>query len=183
MDLATRQVFYNLSTRLGIKDPNWLIDLVNFESGINPTAKNPFSSARGLIQFINSTARSLGYESSLDLVNKNPTVIGQLEGPVYEYLKQFDPYPTETSLYLSVFFPAARRYDPNTKFSKIFQDIYGSNWESKYQTFEKANGSIRTPQDYIDYVKKKPIIRVAVRSGIGILGLALLYLLYKRYIT
>jgi hypothetical protein len=35
--------------------------LINFESGWNPLAKNPYSGARGLIQFMPSTAASFGY--------------------------------------------------------------------------------------------------------------------------
>lgn len=37
-----------------------LLALMNAESGINASAKNPYSSATGLIQFIDSTAKSLG---------------------------------------------------------------------------------------------------------------------------
>jgi len=47
------------ATRLGI-DPAWLANVINFESGGNPQARNPVSGATGLIQFMPSTAQRLG---------------------------------------------------------------------------------------------------------------------------
>lgn len=46
---------------LGI-DPNWIMAVMGFETGytFSPAIKNPRSSATGLIQFIESTARGLG---------------------------------------------------------------------------------------------------------------------------
>jgi soluble lytic murein transglycosylase-like protein len=44
-----------------------LYKLINFESAWNPKAKNPSSGARGLIQFMPSTAESMGYKGSLGL--------------------------------------------------------------------------------------------------------------------
>ena len=182
LDLATRQVFYNTSTKLGISDPNWLIDLANFESGMNPKAKNPLSSARGLIQFMDATSRGLGYDSSLDLVTKNPTIISQLEGPVYEYLRPYKPFTTESSLYLSVFYPAARNYPANMTFKEIFKQRGApATGRGSYANFIASNPGILSPQHYIDYVKKKPIMRIAITGGIGILGIGILYILYQRF--
>lgn len=48
-----------------------LLGLMNSESGINAQAKNPTSSATGLIQFIESTARSLG-TSTAELRQMSP---------------------------------------------------------------------------------------------------------------
>src|SRR5690606_5045854 len=41
-------------------DPNALAGTISHESGFNPSAKNPGGSASGLLQWIDSTARSLG---------------------------------------------------------------------------------------------------------------------------
>lgn len=41
-------------------DPNGIAAVISEESAFNPAAKNPHSSASGLIQFIDSTATSLG---------------------------------------------------------------------------------------------------------------------------
>jgi len=124
---------------LKVTDPQWLASLIQFESGSNPLAQNPFSSARGLIQFMNSTARSLGYKSANDLVDKYPDFDSQLSNPVKTYLSQYSPFPTEQSLYMSVFYPAARTWDPNRVFPPAVLAV---------------NPGITTVQSYIDKVRR-----------------------------
>ena len=147
-------VFKQVAHTLRIGDPNWLIDMVNFESGFNPKAKNPFSSARGLIQFMDATARDMGYESSLDLVTKYPTLEDQLQGPVIDYLRRYAPFETESDLYMAVFYPAARNYPGGTSFADIFKDRDPQGWKKKYDRFIKANPGILSPNHYVGYVKK-----------------------------
>lgn len=55
------QAFSDVATRNGFK-PEWLANLVNFETAgtFSPAIQNPNSRATGLIQFMPSTARSLG---------------------------------------------------------------------------------------------------------------------------
>jgi len=180
LNLYQTQLINQVATDLKIANPEWLSDLIRFESGYDPKAKNPLSSARGLIQFIDSTARGMGFKSSQDLVNKYPDFESQLFGPVTDYLKQYTPFPTEQSLYMAVFFPAARKYPANYPFSKIFLDVYGSSWSDKYKRFERGNPGIKTPQDYINYVKKKPAKRVATKIGVGVFGLILILFAYKK---
>ena len=155
LDIYEQLAINTVATKLKIANPQWLIDLINFESGFDPFAKNPYSSARGLIQFIDSTARGMGYADSLDLVNKHPTIEDQIYGPVYAYLKPMAPFPTESSLYMAVFFPAARKYPETTPFEVIFKDLYGNNSAERYANFIKANPKIYSPADYIRYLKKK----------------------------
>jgi hypothetical protein len=52
-----------IAKRLGVK-PEWLLNVMAFESGFNPKAANPGSSGRGLIQFMDPTARGLGFSDS-----------------------------------------------------------------------------------------------------------------------
>jgi hypothetical protein len=52
-----------IARKLGI-DPAWLMNVIAFESGFNAKAANPGSSGRGLIQFMRSTARGMGFKSS-----------------------------------------------------------------------------------------------------------------------
>lgn len=180
---AERQVFYDVADKLRISNPEWLIDLVKFETAgtFSPKIKNPLSSGRGLIQFMDSTAIGLGYANSLDLVEKNPTITEQLMGPVYDYLRPYSPFNDEFQLYMAVFFPAARNYSEYTPFSTIFKDLYGSNWESKYQSFITANKGILTPQDYVNRLKKKStLIQISMTGGIMITVLMLWYYLKKR---
>lgn len=125
-----------VADKLGIK-PKSLEMLINFESRFNPKIKNPYSSARGLIQFTDSTAQRLGFNNSLDLVSKYPTVSGQLANPVYRYLRQFKPFPNEQSLFMAVFYPKYRNVSPYKQFPKSVQAV---------------NPNIKTPSDYIKKV-------------------------------
>lgn len=127
-----------VSTDLSI-DQQWLYDLIMAESGWNPQAKNPGSTAKGLIQFIDSTAQDLGFINSQDLIDKYPTIVTQLRTPVYNYLKQYSPFRTKQSLYMAVFYPAARYKSPLWTFPAHVQ---------------KANqaAGIDTVKSYIDFV-------------------------------
>jgi len=68
-----------IADRLGT-NPNFLMAVMSFESGLNPRAKNRFTGATGLIQFMPSTARGLrttieaiaemSAEEQLDLVEQ-----------------------------------------------------------------------------------------------------------------
>lgn len=86
----------------------WLFGLIKTESAWKPDAKNPNGSARGLIQWVDSTARNLGYASALDLVQRNPTRESQLLGPVVSYLKKWLPITSPEALAAVNFYPANR---------------------------------------------------------------------------
>lgn len=121
---------------------DWLLSLIEFETAgtFSPTVKNPLSSARGLIQFMDETARGMGYAGSADLVAKHPTFDGQLKGPVYAYLKKYMPFLTKQSLYMAVFYPKYRNVSPDTLFSAAIRNV---------------NPGIDTVQSYVDKVDKK----------------------------
>lgn len=137
MKLSPREneLFQTISLQLGVNHAV-LYRLIDFESGWNPNAKNPLSSARGLIQFTDKTAQNLGYSDSLDLVNKNPSIISQLP-IVKRYLDQFRPFTGKQDLYMSVFYPAARKVSPLSEFPDFVK---------------KSNPGITTVQDYINKV-------------------------------
>lgn len=83
------------ATAAKLKIPTeWLYHIIAFESKFDPFMKNPApkSTARGLLQFVNDAAISMGYKSSEDLVLKNPTRTSQILGPVYQFLKGGMPY-------------------------------------------------------------------------------------------
>lgn len=140
-DIQTALV--SVASSLGVS-PQALDKLITHETGgsWNPKQRTGGdSSAKGLIQFIDSTAQGLGYNNAQDLVDKNSTVTGQLTGPVYEYLKRLAPFSDDGDMFLSVFNPASRRADRNSQFSEKIQ---------------KANNySVLTPQDYINQVSGK----------------------------
>lgn len=98
----------DISKKLGI-NPNWLLWVMNNESGLNPQAQNKKflvhgQPATGLIQFIDTTATGLG--TSIPALLKMNSV-DQLDY-VYKYFK---PYTGKIKsifdLYLVTFFPVA----------------------------------------------------------------------------
>lgn len=110
-----------------------LYDLIKFESNWNPQAENPLSSAKGLIQFTDKTAVELGYKSSSDLIKKAKTIIDQL--PLVErYLMKYMPYSSKQSLFMAVFYPAARNWSSSNVFP---------------ESVRKANPGIVTVGDYM----------------------------------
>ncbi len=152
-----------IASKLGIP-PLKLQNLIEFESKWNPSAKNPYSSARGLIQFTNRTAQGMGYEDSLDLVNKNPTIEQQLKNPVYKYLKKYKPFKGDQSLFMAVFYPKARNWHQDKEFPEYVQ---------------KVNPGIKTPRDYIKKVYF--VIGKKFAFPIGLLvGLSILYFVLKK---
>jgi hypothetical protein len=151
-----------ISSRLGVKKSR-LYALIKFESNFKPFAKNPKSSAMGLIQFINSTAKGLGYKSSLDLVKKNPTIESQLLGPVYKYLSRYKPFPHDQALFMSVFYPKARYWLEFWPFPK---------------RVKRDNPGINNPYDYMIHIYKRLGLRYVPRCLIfGIVSLSAYVLL------
>lgn len=147
--------------------PEWLRALIKFESNEDPKARNKISGARGLIQFLHSTAKSLGFKDADDLVSQYPDYISQLLNPVRQYLRQFKPFPTKQSLYMSVFYPAARNWSADT----VFPD-----------TVRAANPNIDTVGDYVAFVEKRRIPVVKTATTILIIGVLVAgYFLYQHY--
>ena len=93
----------DICNQLNIK-PEWLMFVMWFESKLNPQAVNPISGATGLIQFMPSTARSLGTTTT---VLKHMSNVQQLDY-VLAYLR---PYKGRMKrwidVYLAVFYPKA----------------------------------------------------------------------------
>lgn len=144
----------------------WLYKIIKFESNFNPFIKNKFSSARGLIQFIDSTAQGLGYKNSLDLVNKNPSILKQLKNPVLKYFKRKAPFVNKQDFYLSVFYPRYRKKSPFTHFP---------------DHVKKVNPGIKTINDYINKIDR--VVNVNEYKQLlllGFLGLGIIYYVKKR---
>lgn len=64
-DQSVQQAIMAAANRYGV-DPSALMRIAQIESGGNPNAKNPNSSAGGLFQFIDSTAKNYGLEDRFD---------------------------------------------------------------------------------------------------------------------
>lgn len=92
-----------ISTAIG-SEPNWLMQVMYSESGLNPQAVNKYTGAVGLIQFMPDTAAALG--TSLNEL-KQMSNVQQLDY-VFKYLKPFTgKVKSYIDLYFSIFFPLA----------------------------------------------------------------------------
>jgi len=102
-----RQAFINkmsdISTKLKV-NPNWLMVVMNSESNLNPKAYNSMGGATGLIQFMPSTAISLGTTTT---ALRNMKASEQLDY-VYKYFKPYaGKFKGAYDVYLVTFFPLA----------------------------------------------------------------------------
>ena len=85
-------------------DPGYLMIVMNNESGLDSTAKNPTSSASGLIQFMDATAKALNTTTAELRAMAN---YDQLDY-VYKYLKVYkNQLKSVADVYLAIFFPVA----------------------------------------------------------------------------
>jgi hypothetical protein len=140
----------DVAARLGVA-VDQLAALIDFETAgtWDPAKSNPYSSARGLLQFLDGTARDLGYEDAEDLVRRHPTVESQLRGPVLAYLSKWAPFATDVALAMSVFYPAFRGALETQEFPEHVQ---------------AANPGIVTVGDYVGRLRTR---LAAVRRVLG----------------
>lgn len=159
-----------VSSALGI-EPNWLMAVINFESAgtFSPSIQNPYSDATGLIQFMPSTATSLG------------TTVTELKAMDFiqqlDYVKKYYwPYRTRikgfVDLYLATFFPIAMGKPSNwvlrasgISAEKIAQQNPAFD-EGGFVTVGKIKRVIlsKIPAQYLSYVAK---------NNLGLIGLVL----------
>lgn len=118
-----------------------LYRLIDFESRWGVRARNPRSSATGLLQWVEGTAKGLG--TSTNAIARMG-VLDQL-GLVERHLKKFGGRLTgnlPTSLYMAVFYPVAMGWGVDTAFPASVQ---------------RANPGIRTVGDYVARVEARPV--------------------------
>lgn len=166
------QALNDVAGKLGVP-PNWLAAVINFETAgtWNPQIKNPNSSARGLIQFLDATAKRMGYESALDLVTKHPTIESQLRGPVLKYFLGIAPkFKSKQDLWFAVFLPRYRSSPHDTV-------IYAED-PAKQAVFRRANPGVVTVGDY--YRKLENLFEKSQKSIFPALALlALGFIAYR----
>ena len=152
-----------VSERLGIKDPGWLANLMNFESRFRPDIQNKYTNATGLIQFMPSTARGLG--TTVDAL-KGMSQEEQMPW-VEKYLakKKKKGFNSQMDVFMAVFFPAAMGKGPDF-------DIYGWYQENRSQgaadTYLRQNAGIKTAGDYTSYVFKNAKLPIGTDIGGGL---------------
>lgn len=112
---------------LGIANPDWLMIVMWAESKLNPQAKNPSSTATGLIQFLEATARSLGTTtaalSKMNHVQQLPYVKAYLQQAIKSRGVPKDAY----QLYFLVHFPSAFGKSDTTVLYRAGSSAYSSN--------------------------------------------------------
>lgn len=86
--------------------PEWLMCVMNNESGLDSTARNPYSSATGLIQFMDATATDLGTTTDelAAMTNIDQLDFVKLYFTKYGYYKHINDFG---DLYLSMLYPLA----------------------------------------------------------------------------
>lgn len=101
---------------------DYLLDLIIRESKLNPQAINKNTKAIGLIQFMPSTLKGMGYNYS-DVQNMN--ILQQLS-IIEKYFSYFSNLNNPISLGLACFYPYALQYLDNDEY------IFGSERSIKY---------------------------------------------------
>lgn len=94
---------FEIKERLGI-EPNWLMIVMLYESGINPAAVNPTGGATGLIQFMPKTAQGLGTTTQ---ALKQMNHVEQLHFVEKYYRPYANKIKSGEDLYLINFYPYA----------------------------------------------------------------------------
>lgn len=101
-DYETQQALVELSNKLNVR-PAWFLATFYHESRISTTAKNPYTNATGLIQFMPKTAEYLGTTTT------QLSKMSFIEQFYYieKYISYYKNISSYEDLYLAVFFPVA----------------------------------------------------------------------------
>lgn len=124
-----------------------VLSCMAFETGysFSPSVRNPYSNATGLIQFMPSTARSLG--TTVDELAK----MTQAEQMNYVY-RYFLPYKNRLNnlgdVYLAIFYPAAMNKPDDWVIAHKGTKVYSQN-----AGFDKANKGFITRGDTLAAVR------------------------------
>lgn len=165
--------------------PSLLDALINFETAgtYDPLIENPNrdSTAIGLIQINDPTAKDLFGMSAKALVSRYPDFNSQMDNVVLPYLQQRKkvynagaPLFSRYDLYMAVFYPAYMNKDPDTPFP---------------ENVKKMNPGINSPADYARFVDQrikqdtllilKPLPMIIV-GGTIIIGVTIWYVSRRR---
>lgn len=123
VDQAFRVKVKQIATNLNI-NPSWLMAIMYHESGLSTTAKNPYSTAVGLIQFLSSTAVSLRTTTTA-LARMTP--VQQLDY-VEKYFQQYKGRLANiTDCYMAVFHSQAIGKVDSYVIASVGSAIYNAN--------------------------------------------------------
>lgn len=116
--------------------PSWLANVINFESGGNPQARNRLSDASGLIQFMPFTAKPYGLT-----VEQIRAMSGREQMKLVEryFSRKAGKLKSQEDVYMMVFYPAAIG-NPDFQFPA---------------SVTKYNPGIYTPRDYVKMANRR----------------------------
>jgi hypothetical protein len=140
-----------VSANLGI-DASWLANAINFESGGNPQARNKYTNATGLIQFMPSTATGLG--TTVDALYAMSGSQQMVWVEKY-FARQKGKLKSQEDVYMAIFYPAYVG-QPDKQFPASVTAV---------------NPGIFTPRDYV----KMANARAKLVNLIGVTGEATAY--------
>lgn len=180
-----KQRILDISKNLGIS-PNWLMAVINFETAgtFSPSIRNKFTQATGLIQFVPTTARSLG--TSVEEL-KGMSFIRQLDFVERYYMPYKKKIKGFTDLYLATFFPLAIGKPDNWVLRS--KNISAATIAKQNPVFGK-NGAVtvgdikrellsRIPRELLKFLLENPgTVAPVLISFLATIGT---YALYKRY--
>lgn len=143
-----------LAAKLEMPDAGWLANLMNFETGgtFDPSTKNALGSgATGLIQFMPSTARSLGTTTTALAKMTAKEQMVYVEKYLMQFKKNSKSYSQPTDVYMAVFYPWAM--------GKSRDVSLADHWAKQKpgrtpEQFTIVNPGIVTAQDYANFANK-----------------------------
>ena len=141
-----------VANNVGIPDPGWLANLINFESQFDPTLQNlQGSDCWGLIQFCRDTgAKSVGviwkYGEKPPGAFLNSGAVAQMKYVEDYMMKGKGKYKTIADIYARVFFPEAMNHGDD--FS-IYNWYVAHKGQAAADKFAKLNPGIMFKGDYI----------------------------------
>lgn len=124
--------------------PEWLMVVMNNESGLQSWIKNPTSSASGLIQFMEATAKGLGTTTAELRAMSNVKQMDYVQRYMQPYASKIKDV---SDVYLAIFFPAAL-FKPD---SFVFP-----TWASNAnKIFDLNKDTVLTKPEFRNYVNNK----------------------------
>ena len=175
---ALSEKIVEVSGRLGIPDPGWLANLINFESAgtFSPAETNSFGYT-GLIQFGTAAASDLGTTTT---ALRGMSAIAQMDY-VERYLnmRKSKGFSNPTDLYMAVFYPESMG-NPDYQFpAKVVAANNGISTPREYT--ERANKNAKLPTGMSGTEIGNTGVRVLPKLMFGSLALLGFALIWRRF--
>ena len=185
IDPALAQKIEQVARHVGIPDPGWLANVINFESnGFNPQAVNPFSGATGLIQFMPTTASELGTNTAQ---LRTMSALQQMDYVAAYFMlprvRQYGALRSQLDVYMAVFYPKAIGQGPGYVFPALVHAANpGMFTAGAYAAVANARAKLSTvtPTALAHLAPFPRLLPVYLGIGGGVVALLLIVLLARR---